>query len=58
VVKVLVAHFELLVGVFDEVVEVEALEVVHFEVVVGALVEMLDVVTLEVASLVKVLKVD
>ena len=26
-VKVLVAHFELLVGVFDEVVEVEALEV-------------------------------
>ena len=26
-VKVLVAHFELLVSVFDEVVEVEALEV-------------------------------
>ena len=57
-VKVLVVHFELVVGVFDEVVEVEALEVVHFEVVVGALVEMLDVVALEVASLVKVLKVD
>ena len=56
--KVLVAHFELLVGVFDEVVEVEALEVEHFEVVVGALVEMLDGVALEVASLVKVLKVD
>jgi len=58
VVKVLVAHFELLVSVFDEVVEVEALEVEHFEVVVDALVEMLDGVALEVASLVKVLKVD
>lgn len=59
-VKVLEVDFELVVGAFDEVVEVEAIEVVHFglPVVVIVLIEILDIVALEVVLVVKVLRVD
>jgi hypothetical protein len=54
VAKVLEVDFELIIGGFDEVVKVEAMEVVHFglPVVVVALDEMLDVVALEVVLVV------
>ncbi len=58
--KVLEVDFELVVGAFDEVVNVEAMEVIHFglPVVVVALVEMVDVVALKVVLVLKVLRVD